>query len=111
AIVVSENIQSEHDQGKPALDAAIEGAQRVAWPVVATVLTTVVAFVPLSFIKGGIGELLGTLPVVVGCALLMSLVESLLILPSHMGHSLARRDRARPGRLAARVQRFEAWRD
>ncbi len=111
AIVVSENIQSLHDRGQPALQAAVAGTEQVLWPVVATVLTSVVAFLPLTFIRGQIGDLLGALPQVVACALMMSLVESVLILPSHMGHSLAKHDRAKPGRFVRYVQRVERWRD
>ena len=110
AIVVAENIQARHDQGEPSLPAAIKGAEQVSWPVVATVLTSIVAFLPLSFIKGSIGDLLGALPLVVTCALIMSLIESLLILPSHMGHSLAKRDKLRPNGRSF-VQRYEEWRD
>lgn len=115
AIVVAENIQARHDRGEPAFEAAVGGTDQVSWPVVATVLTSVVAFLPLTFIKGQIGDLLGALPIVVACALMMSLIESLLILPSHMGHSLKHRDdahdRRHAGRIATAVKRFEAWRD
>jgi len=116
AIVVAENIQHRHDQGEPALQSAIAGSTQVFWPVVVTVLTTVVAFIPLRFVQGQIGDLLGALPMVVACALMMSLVESLLILPSHMGHSLKHRDRADErrggGRAAPGVVRFlESKRD
>ena len=120
AIVVSENIQARHDRGEPALEAAVSGTGQVGWPVVATVMTSVVAFAPLSFIKGHIGDLLGALPVVVGCALVMSLLESLFILPAHLGHSLLKRDVARerlkktkggPSKMAQAVERFEATRD
>ena len=113
AIVVSENILARHDRGESALEAAISGAGQVAWPVAATVLTTVVAFLPLAMLEGNIGDLLGALPTVVACALLMSLVESMLILPSHLGHSMRRRDgrASRGGRVAAAVARFEKRRD
>lgn len=110
AIVVAENIQARHERGEPALDAAINGAEQVLWPVVATVLTSIVAFLPLTFIKGNIGDLLGALPVVVAIALMMSLLESLLILPAHMGHTLAKRDKQknkRPGLIA----KYEKARD
>lgn len=125
-IVVAENIQNRHDNGEPALQAAIGGANQVMWPVVATVLTTIVAFLPLTFIRGQIGDLLGALPMVVACALSVSLLEALVILPAHMGHSLRRRDeflgrhrgQARPtgfARLRAGIpdalRRFERWRD
>ena len=111
AIVVAENITARHERGEPALVAAIKGTEEVFWPVVATVLTSIVAFLPLTFIKGQIGDLLGMLPWVVACALFMSLVESVIILPSHMGHSLHRRDKRRPGRVGRALRRFEAWRD
>lgn len=112
AIVVSENIQSHHDDsGESPTQSAINGANEVFWPVVATVLTSIVAFLPLTFIKGQIGTLLGALPVVVACALAMSLIESLLILPSHMGHSLEKRDKKRSNRLTAGLKAYEDWRD
>ncbi|MCH7799181.1 MAG: efflux RND transporter permease subunit [Planctomycetes bacterium] len=111
AIVVAENIQARYDRKEPALTAAILGTEQVFWPVVATVLTSIVAFVPLRFIEGQIGDLIGALPVVVGCALIFSLVESLIILPSHMGHSLLSRDRARTGGFTSILRRYEQWRD
>ncbi len=111
AIVVSENIQTRYDQGEPPLTAAVQGTEQVFWPVVATVLTSIVAFVPLTFIRGHIGDLLGALPLVVACALSMSLIEALLILPSHMGHSLAKRDRSHPTRFIGMIRRAERWRD
>jgi multidrug efflux pump subunit AcrB len=111
-IVVAENIQKRHDRGEPALIAAEQGAVRVFWPVVATVLTSIVAFLPLSFIKGRMGDLLGAFPWVVGCALFMSLVESLLILPSHMGHTLAKRDKKNEHKKQSGwLHRFETKRD
>lgn len=111
AIVVAENIQAKHDRGEPALGAAVKGGNQVLWPVVATVLTSIVAFMPLTFIKGNIGDMLGALPVVVSCALAMSLIESLLILPSHMGHSLLAHDRRMSKRKKSFMNRFETWRD
>lgn len=111
AIVVCESIQAKHDRGMDPLEAAEVGAGRVQWPVVATVLTSIVAFLPLTFIKGTIGDLMGALPIVVALALFMSLVECLLMLPGHMGHSLLRRGRSTPTGLAGSVRRFERARD
>lgn len=110
-IVVSENIQTRHDRGEPPHTAAVKGAEQVMWPVVATVLTTIVAFLPLTFIKGQIGTLLGALPQVVACALFMSLIECLMILPSHMAHSLESRDKAKPNKLSRMLRAFENRRD
>lgn len=111
AIVVAENVQARYEAGEAPLTAAVNGAQQVMWPVVATVLTSIVAFIPLTFIKGRIGDLLGALPLVVACALGMSLVESMLILPSHIGHTLRRRARATTTRFSAWFRRVEHHRD
>ncbi len=115
AIVVAENITARHEQGEPALEAAIRGANQVAWPVVATVLTTISAFLPLALIGGQIGDFMKWLPVVAACALAVSLVECLLILPSHMAHSLKSLDRQRElggsNWLQAIELRFDAARD
>ncbi|MHC5114214.1 MAG: efflux RND transporter permease subunit [Planctomycetota bacterium] len=111
AIVVAENIQARHDRNETASSAAIAGTEQVFWPVVATILTSIVAFLPLTFVTGQIGDLLGALPWVVACALIMSLVESVLILPSHMAHSLKHRDKRHAGRRPSIFERFEAWRD
>ncbi|USN98377.1 MAG: efflux RND transporter permease subunit [Phycisphaeraceae bacterium] len=107
AIVVAENITSRHEEGTPALEASIVGTKQVAWPVVATVLTTIFAFLPLAMIEGRIGDMLGVLPVIVGCALSVSLLESLFILPCHMGHSLKHTDRIHAAHKETIVQKLD----
>ncbi len=110
AIVVAENIQAHHERGEPSKVAAVRGTDKVAWPVVATVLTTICAFLPLALIDGSLGDFLKWIPVVVACALLVSLVETLFILPSHMAHSLKAHDEAlRPGKrgIMRHLERLE----
>ena len=113
AIVISESIETRHYGGEPALVAAVKGTEVMMWPVIASVATTVVAFLPLMFIKGRIGDLMGALPLVVVCVLAMSLIEALLVLPSHMGHGLEKREKnkGKRNRLSERFFRFERWRD
>ncbi|MFM1804786.1 MAG: hypothetical protein RL136_1665 [Planctomycetota bacterium] len=106
AIVMSENILKRHKEfGEPPLTAAVNGVTQVFWPVVGSVTTTIVAFLPLVFIKGNIGELLGNLPVVVLIALLSSLFESSFMMPNHMAWALVRAERtaARGGSRLDRV--------
>ena len=86
AIVVSEHIQSERKRGTPGVAAAIRGTRRIKVPLTFAVLTTVAAFVPLLFIPGGVGEVWSALPVIMIAVLLVSLVESLLVLPNHLSH-------------------------
>lgn len=84
AIVVAEHIHQERMRGTADLAAAIRGARRIRGPLTFAVLTSVVAFVPLLYIPGGIGEVWTALPVIIIGMLLISLVESLFILPSHL---------------------------
>ena len=86
AIVVAENVHAERRKGTPALAAAIRGAQRVGRPVVFAVLTTVGAFAPLLLIPGPIGAMMRPLSIILIGVLLVSLVESLLVLPHHLSH-------------------------
>ena len=93
AIVVGENVYHYHQSGMPFLKAAIRGAREVAMPVTFSILTNVVAFMPLYFIPGIMGKFFKMIPVVVCVVFLLSLGESLFILPAHLGHRADRRRR------------------
>ncbi|MHC4861573.1 MAG: efflux RND transporter permease subunit, partial [Planctomycetota bacterium] len=86
AIVIGENYYTKLGKGMSPARAAVSGTNEVAMPVLAAVLTTMAAFLPLMFIEGRVGAFLGVLPVVVICALGVSLIEAFVILPSHLGH-------------------------
>ncbi|MFH1265094.1 MAG: efflux RND transporter permease subunit, partial [Planctomycetota bacterium] len=102
AIVIGENIFSHRQMGKSPLEAAVDGAHEVLPSVVASVTTTIVAFVPLLFVPGVMGKFIAVMPVAVIAMLMFSLVESALILPCHLAHN--ERGGARR-RLFARVYR------
>ena len=86
AIVVAEHIQYERNRGTPGVAAAIRGVRRIKAPLTFAVLTSAVAFVPLLFIPGGIGDVWQALPIIIIAMLLISLVESLFVLPNHLSH-------------------------
>lgn len=86
AIVVADQIHYERKQGTPGVVAAIRGARRIKAPLTFAVLTSIVAFTPLLFLPGGIGEVMRPVPIVLIGMLVISLVESLLILPNHLSH-------------------------
>ena len=115
AIVVAENITTRHERGESAMQAAIKATEQVGWPVLATVVTTIFAFLPFALIEGQMGDMLGALPTVVAVALAVSLFESLFILPSHMAHSLAVVDQhAAQGKkslLDRMSSRMDVWRE
>jgi multidrug efflux pump subunit AcrB len=90
AIVVGENIYTHQQKGSDRLQAAIAGAQAVATPVVFGVLTTVAAFMPLLILPGPMGQVFGVMGLTAILCLGFSIVESLFVLPAHLGHSRAR---------------------
>ncbi|RLA66957.1 MAG: AcrB/AcrD/AcrF family protein [Epsilonproteobacteria bacterium] len=89
AIIISENIYRHFEElGKSPLDAAVDGLMEVAAPVLTTILTTLVAFAPMFFMKGLMGKFMFVIPMVITFALVISLVEAFLILPAHLVHGL-----------------------
>ena len=86
AVVIGENIYEHRLQGEDALPAAIRGAKEMAGPVIFSILTNIVAFIPLMMIPGETGKFWYPLPVVVVIILAVSLFEALYILPCHLGH-------------------------
>jgi multidrug efflux pump subunit AcrB len=86
AIVVGESIYVHRKNGEPPLKAAVEGVSEVAMPVIAAVITTVVAFIPLAYVGGIMGKFIAILPTVVISCLMISLTECLFLLPAHLSH-------------------------
>ena len=84
AIVTGESVYQRLKSGDSGLDASVNGTLDVAVPVTFGVLTTMVAFSPLAFIEGRFGAIMGPVAAVVICVLLISLVESKLVLPAHL---------------------------
>ncbi len=106
AIVVGENVYKFRQQGLPPLKAAIAGAREVAMPVTFSILTNVVAFMPLYFIPGTMGKVFQVIPVVVITVFLVSLIESLFVLPAHLAHLKETRRGGFLGHLHGFQQRF-----
>jgi multidrug efflux pump subunit AcrB len=84
AIVVGENVYEHRQFGRPYLQAAVAGTEEVGIPVTFSILTTVAAFLPLVFVSGTMGKFIKVIPLVVITLLLVSLIESLFILPAHL---------------------------
>ena len=89
AIVVAERVYSYEQEGMGQLAAAMAGAKDVSIPVMFGVLTTMATFIPIVNIPGPFGGFFAPLGWTVMMALLFSLVESQLILPSHLAHRKA----------------------
>ncbi|PID39494.1 MAG: hypothetical protein CR984_06830 [Proteobacteria bacterium] len=86
AIVASEAIYVHRKQGKHALRAAVDGVFEVGIPVIAAIITTIIAFLPLFYMGGVMGKFIRIIPAVVIVCLVVSLVECLFLLPAHLSH-------------------------
>jgi multidrug efflux pump subunit AcrB len=109
SIVVGENIARHMREGGYTLRSAIEGLLEVSWPVIASVTTTVIAFLPLFFLEGVMGKFIAIMPVAVIACLIASLIECLLILPAHLAH--AKKPETKPGQAPSLRERIDAFSD
>ena len=98
-IIIAENAYRHIEAGLPPREAAVKGAEEVIPAVTTTIITTIVAFLPLAFMTGIIGRFVRFIPIVVIVALIASLFEAFFILPSHLA------DFAKPSRKAANNQK------
>ena len=106
AVVVGESVYATRQRDGDTIENTIRGTLKVAIPTLFGVFTTVAAFAALSNISGGLGNLYAQFGTVVTICLLLSVVESKLILPSHLAHLPTHRQAT--GRVAktwASVQR------
>ena len=96
AIIVGESIHSYQMQGQVGALGAVAGTKNVIKPVVYAVISTMVFFVPLFFMPGDAAKPAQSIPMVVILALVFSLIESLLILPSHLAHMKPQKEVTHP---------------
>ncbi len=81
AIVVIENIVRHLKMGKTPLQAAKEGTEEISLAVMATTLTVVAVFLPISFVSGIVGKFLVQFGITVVCSVLISMLVSFTLVP------------------------------
>jgi multidrug efflux pump subunit AcrB len=104
AIVVGERVYAHEQTGRPPIQAAIEGTREVSVPVIFGVLTTMAAFLPLIIASGRMAQVFGSIGWVVIISLVFSIIESQLILPSHLAHRNHDESHSGLGRAWTRIQ-------
>jgi multidrug efflux pump subunit AcrB len=109
AIVVCENIYSYIERGLSPMKAAVKGTSEIALPVIASVLTTVFAFLPIAFMKEIIGQFLRVIPITVVAMLVVSLLEALLILPIHAEEIMRPKKEKKKSFFHAIEKRYERY--
>ncbi|MEM0900215.1 MAG: efflux RND transporter permease subunit [Pseudomonadota bacterium] len=90
AIVVGEHTDTMLKQGYDPAEAAERGVTDMFTPVTAALTTTIATFAPMILIGGGIGQIIGVLPLVVIAVAVASIIECFFVLPGHLAHSLER---------------------
>lgn len=124
SIVLAESIYTQRLRGATPAQAAKAGLRAIALPVLATVATTAVAFLPFVMVPGILGKFIRPIPIVILLALLGSVFESFFILPNHLsghersGEGMKKALQDRPwfppvreayGRLLAVAVRHRGW--
>jgi len=110
-IVIVENIFRHASMGKPRQQAAIDGASEVAGPIISSTITTVVAFFPIIFMPGIMGQFMKYLPITVIVVLTSSLVVAVAINPTFCAQFMGTSARAQRKILegSAGFVRFQKW--
>ena len=103
AIVVGERVHAHELNAESKRHAAIDGTWEVSVPVIFGVLTTMATFLPLMLGGGRLGDFFAVIGYVVCICLLLSIVESQLILPAHLAH------RTTEGYLFERTRFVQGW--
>ena len=106
AIVVGERIYAHERDSEDQRTAAVNGTHEVAVPVIFGVMTTVAAFMPIIFVPGRLGDFFAVVGIVVCICLAFSIIECMMILPSHLSHRKRARDN-KQGPLATRWLGFQ----
>ncbi len=98
-IVTAESAFAQIEADGPGVQSVIRGVKRVAVPTVFGVFTTIIAFMPMLFLTEGFARALGQIaPIVIFC-LIFSLIETKLILPAHLRHTVAKRGKNHENKL------------
>ncbi|MFC1670174.1 efflux RND transporter permease subunit, partial [Spirochaetota bacterium] len=87
AIVITEKIFYYKQTGMKPYEATMAGVKKMLLPVSAAVITTILAFFPITFVPGVIGKSLHVIPKVVLLVLTFSLIEAIFFIPSHVIHA------------------------
>ncbi|PID90564.1 MAG: multidrug transporter AcrB [Bacteroidetes bacterium] len=114
AIVVLENITSQLEKGSSPREAAIYGTNEVGLAVVATTLTVLAVFLPLTMLGGMSGIMFKQLGYIVSIVIVVSTISALTLTPmlaSQLLRTIPRGQKRRMNVLQRQINRFLGWLD
>jgi len=106
AIIIGEHVYHYRQEGYSPMNSAIQGVKDMATPVTFSILTNIATFMPLFFMPGQMGKIFVMIPTVVILVFILSLIESLFILPNHLAHLDNKPSTGLQGWLHEKQQRF-----
>jgi hydrophobic/amphiphilic exporter-1 (mainly G- bacteria), HAE1 family len=109
AIVVLENIYRHYQMGEDPDTAASRGTQEVWGAVLASTLTTLAVFIPVLFVQGQAGQLFRDIAIAISCAVGLSLIVSVTVIPTAAKRVLKKRTGLEPqraSRVPGRLRQF-----
>ncbi len=102
AIVVLENIDRHRGLGETRVEAAYKGTTEVWGAVLASTLTTMAVFIPVVYVQEEAGQLFKDIAIAISCAVALSLVVSITVIPTFSAKILGYFRERRQAKLAAK---------
>jgi HAE1 family hydrophobic/amphiphilic exporter-1 len=109
AIVIRENIWNKIEAGLPAKEAAFVGTKEVMVAVLATSLTVLAVFFPVSFIPGIVGRFFAAFALTVCIGIILSTFDAVTMAPmlsANLMRDHAKKDHSKPNRILAKTEAF-----
>ncbi|MGE5175426.1 MAG: efflux RND transporter permease subunit [Hyphomicrobiales bacterium] len=106
AIVVLENVYRHMEMGKGRFKAALDGSKEIGFAVLATTITLVAVFVPVSFLQGTVGRLFSEFGISVAVAVLFSGFVALTLTPMLCSRMLRPLHDEKQGAVSKGLDRF-----
>ncbi|HEX8786307.1 MAG TPA: efflux RND transporter permease subunit, partial [Telluria sp.] len=106
AIVMIENIARHVEQGKPPLEAALEGAAQIGFTIISLTISLVAVLIPLLFMGGVVGRLFREFAITLAVTILLSAVVSLTLVPMMCAKMLHHREPTEQNALERHSQRW-----
>jgi hydrophobe/amphiphile efflux-1 (HAE1) family protein len=106
AIVMIENIVRHIEDGKTAMQAALQGASEIGFTILSISISLIAVFIPLFLMSGVVGLLFREFAVTVAVAIVVSVIVSLSLTPMMCARVLTPESEARPGRFSRAFERF-----
>lgn len=110
SIVILESIFKKKEIGLDARQAVLEGTREVSSAVIASILTTIVVFIPIGLMSGDVGQFMVILFAVVSVTLISSLLVAFTIIPALSEKFLkAPKKKVKEGKLLRIYDRIISW--